>query len=197
MSDFDKAEFLCQLDLRLREFSTLCELHTKETISILCPKQTYEKSAKTIENNHREVLKYFEEEAERMRELFEQAQKTNEQQKDVAEVRHGEWEERTFIIFDSEMVGYRCSECNTTWDTPTKHCPNCGAKMDGGNKETEKEARWNKNMEHLKSGGFGSMDGKECYETLLRYWQAQEQAGYPQASENVKYFEEMIKRNKE
>ena len=44
----------------------------------------------------------------------------------------GEWEKRTFVIFDSEKVGYRCSECNTTWDTPTNYCPNCGAKMKGG-----------------------------------------------------------------
>ena len=46
----------------------------------------------------------------------------------------GEWEKRTFVIFDSEKVGYRCSECNTTWDTPTKpnYCPNCGARMKGG-----------------------------------------------------------------
>ena len=43
----------------------------------------------------------------------------------------GEWEKRTFIIFDSEKVGYRCSECNTTWDTTTPFCPNCGAKMKG------------------------------------------------------------------
>jgi rubrerythrin len=44
----------------------------------------------------------------------------------------GEWEKRVFIIFDSEKVGYRCSECNTTWDTATPYCPNCGARMKGG-----------------------------------------------------------------
>jgi hypothetical protein len=44
----------------------------------------------------------------------------------------GEWEKRVFIIFDSEKAGYRCSECNTTWDTPTPYCPNCGAHMQGG-----------------------------------------------------------------
>ena len=59
---------------------------------------------------------------------------------DVVEVKHGEWEKRTFIIFDSEKVGYRCSECHTTWDTETNYCPNCGAKMDGkALKEREKE----------------------------------------------------------
>ena len=44
----------------------------------------------------------------------------------------GEWDKRTFIFLDSEKVGFRCSGCNTTWDTPTKFCPNCGAKMKGG-----------------------------------------------------------------
>jgi hypothetical protein len=44
----------------------------------------------------------------------------------------GEWEKRVFIIFDSEKVGYRCSECNTAWVTATPYCPECGAKMKGG-----------------------------------------------------------------
>jgi hypothetical protein len=44
----------------------------------------------------------------------------------------GEWEKRVFIVFDSEKVGYRCSSCNTTWDTSTSFCPNCGARMKGG-----------------------------------------------------------------
>ena len=45
------------------------------------------------------------------------------------EPKQGEWEKRTFIIFDSEKDGFRCSECNTTWDSSTKFCPNCGARM--------------------------------------------------------------------
>jgi predicted amidophosphoribosyltransferase len=51
---------------------------------------------------------------------------------DYSKQRVGEWEKRVFIIFDSEKVGYRCSECNTTWDTATPYCPNCGARMKGG-----------------------------------------------------------------
>lgn len=46
--------------------------------------------------------------------------------------KRGEWEKRTSIFFDSEKVCFRCPECNTTWDTPTKFCPNCGAKMTKG-----------------------------------------------------------------
>lgn len=48
---------------------------------------------------------------------------------DFVEVNRGKWETRNFIIFDSEKVGYRCTECNTTWDTETNYCPNCGADM--------------------------------------------------------------------
>lgn len=44
----------------------------------------------------------------------------------------GQWEKRTFIFFDVENVGFKCSKCNTTWDTPTKFCPYCGARMKGG-----------------------------------------------------------------
>ena len=47
---------------------------------------------------------------------------------EVAPVKNGKWEKRVWIIFDSEKVGFNCSECNTTWDSPTKYCPNCGAK---------------------------------------------------------------------
>ena len=51
-----------------------------------------------------------------------------------------------------------------------------------------KEEHWNKNLEHLMNGGFGDTTKPE---TLLNYWYAQKSAGYPYASENVKYFEEI------
>lgn len=36
------------------------------------------------------------------------------------------WIERKFIIFDDVIkLGYYCTNCKTTWDTPTKYCPNC------------------------------------------------------------------------
>ena len=50
--------------------------------------------------------------------------------------------------------------------------------------------RWEKNMEMLNSGALGDVNSPE---TLLRYWQMQAKAGYPLASENVKYFEEMVR----
>lgn len=50
--------------------------------------------------------------------------------------------------------------------------------------------RWEKNLEMLKSGALGD---SESPQTLLRYWKMQESAGFPNASENVKYFEELVK----
>lgn len=48
--------------------------------------------------------------------------------------------------------------------------------------------RWEKNLEHLKNGWFGD---PRSAKTILCYWTAQAEAGYPGARENVKYFEEM------
>lgn len=48
---------------------------------------------------------------------------------DAVEVRHGRWEKREYIVFYDEFVDYRCSECNTIWDSTTNYCPNCGADM--------------------------------------------------------------------
>lgn len=55
---------------------------------------------------------------------------------DVATVVHGRWiyEEETLFT----LSGYRCSVCRRPrWLSPDvpeafKYCPNCGAKMDGG-----------------------------------------------------------------
>jgi hypothetical protein len=55
---------------------------------------------------------------------------------DAVEVVHARWQERRFICMDSEvMLGYRCSKCMLTFDAATNYCPNCGAKMDGGNED--------------------------------------------------------------
>lgn len=57
---------------------------------------------------------------------------------DAVEVVHGEWS----TIEDDlcGLVALHCSVCNQEWwfedDAPIKHyhyCPNCSAKMDGGN----------------------------------------------------------------
>ena len=55
---------------------------------------------------------------------------------DAVEVVHGRWEEDKppeHHIFAGVNVIYRCSECNNRFIHDTHYCPNCGAKMDGGN----------------------------------------------------------------
>lgn len=59
-------------------------------------------------------------------------------------------------------------------------------------KTNEKHRKWNKNLIMLSSGGFGDINSPE---TLLAYWKAQAEAGYPFAEENVRYFEEMVRKN--
>lgn len=52
-------------------------------------------------------------------------------------------------------------------------------------KNIDPAVRWGLNLANLNAGAFGSPEDPE---TLLRYWKAQEAAGYPGASENVLYF---------
>lgn len=49
---------------------------------------------------------------------------------DVAPVVHGRW-----MPFHSEAAGdiQYCSACEIGFAAKTDYCPNCGAKMDGGN----------------------------------------------------------------
>lgn len=47
---------------------------------------------------------------------------------DVAEVKHGEW--RQVRCGDTPL--YACSECGKNEYMQLRYCPNCGAKMDGG-----------------------------------------------------------------
>lgn len=53
---------------------------------------------------------------------------------------------------------------------------------------------WNANLKNLSAGTFGDPTDPE---TLLRYWKRQEAAGYPGASENVKYFQDILDTKKE
>lgn len=56
-----------------------------------------------------------------------------------------------------------------------------------------KQDVWLRNLTSLKMGEFG-IDTKSP-ETLLAYWKAQALAGYPLAEENVRYFEDMVRKN--
>ena len=59
--------------------------------------------------------------------------------------------------------------------------------------EYTKEALWEKNLQNLKAGTLGNPSDAR---TLLRYWQFQESASYPYARENVKYFKELIEKER-
>ena len=52
---------------------------------------------------------------------------------DVVEVKHGRWKEVHRTPFGSSC--YQCSVCEgyMPYYNGYKYCPNCGAKMDGGN----------------------------------------------------------------
>lgn len=62
---------------------------------------------------------------------------------DVQEAKHGEW--KSFHSEDTLYGSYYCSACGHEQDigmvvsltTEFKYCPNCGAKMDGGNNNVE------------------------------------------------------------
>lgn len=53
---------------------------------------------------------------------------------DAVPVRHGKWIHEVRYTIDSlhSYQQYRCSECDMTYITNTKYCPNCGARMDEG-----------------------------------------------------------------
>ena len=72
-------------------------------------------------------------------------------------------------------------------------------KKERAKKMKHNESIWKENLERFKRGGFGSarVIGDADYEQmLLAYWRAQEEAGYPGALSNVKYFENIIENKK-
>lgn len=53
---------------------------------------------------------------------------------------------------------------------------------------------FDRNFKKLMSGEFGN---PKKFETMVAYWKAQAEAGYPYAEENVRYFEEMVRKENE
>ena len=56
---------------------------------------------------------------------------------DVVPVRHGHWIEWAEFFgreTDKKNLGVFCSQCRLYADNGFDYCPNCGAKMDGGEK---------------------------------------------------------------
>ena len=58
---------------------------------------------------------------------------------DAVEVVHGKWIEKIDMVesylADSTEVFYECSVCECANIGESPYCPNCGAKMDGGNED--------------------------------------------------------------
>lgn len=60
---------------------------------------------------------------------------------------------------------------------------------------TEIEAVWQKNLDDLHLGVFGS--NLNSPKTILGYWKAQAEAQYPMADEKVKYWEDFVARDEQ
>ena len=60
---------------------------------------------------------------------------------DVAPVVHAQWGKYEAFPLAPSMNGYPCGNCGMHFSASSvpilKYCPNCGAKMDGGNNETD------------------------------------------------------------
>lgn len=57
---------------------------------------------------------------------------------DLTPVVHGEWVDKTKIVYGSPDWKYTCSKCGHAVWCPadlTNFCPSCGAKMDGGKRD--------------------------------------------------------------
>lgn len=58
---------------------------------------------------------------------------------DVKEVKHGQWnivlDESILEHYNNDVDIFACSICGIKSKRPTKFCPSCGARMDGGVKE--------------------------------------------------------------
>ena len=104
--------------------------------------------------------------------------------------RISELENAPHSFADEGFDGVYCEECATALGyTPGKRRrpPNTGSNAQPP--KPRPETVWAYNLEALKAFALG--DPKDP-ETMLRYWKAQEAADYPGASENVKYFMELI-----
>lgn len=55
---------------------------------------------------------------------------------DVKEVKHGQWnivlDESILEHYNNDVDIFACSICGIKSKRPTKFCPSCGARMDGG-----------------------------------------------------------------
>lgn len=95
---------------------------------------------------------------------------------------------------DSGFMGVYCKSCaNVRGYTPAQlmRPPTTGSNVQPP--KPRPETVWAHNLEALKAFALG--DPKDP-ETMLRYWKAQEAAGYPGASENVQYFTGLVEKER-
>lgn len=92
---------------------------------------------------------------------------------------------------DEDMFnGVYCLQCATEFGYLPRvpKPPTSGSNVQ---KPIDKTTVWMLNLENLKTGAYGAQNAPE---TMLRYWKAQEAAGFPGASENVQYFKATIEK---
>ena len=107
--------------------------------------------------------------------------------------------------YDEVVYKLECLLCHATggrYSKATYSLPNMckmvNDHIDRCIEDAEKDRIWEKNLETLRNGGFGDFTyAEENPKALLRYWKAQSEAGYPNATENVRYFEEIIRKKSE
>lgn len=95
---------------------------------------------------------------------------------------------------EDQFDGVFCKHCATALGyTPKRPNPPTSGSNAIQPPRPRPEIIWAHNLEALKAFALGDPEDPE---TMLRYWKAQESAGYPGASENVKYFTSIIKSHK-
>ena len=92
------------------------------------------------------------------------------------EIRNHKFDKRDFIEMDEKGEYYYFDKLVFSIDTDLFE-------------EYQREALWERNLENLKSGTLGNPENSK---TLLRYWQFQQKAHYPNAKENVEYFKKIV-----
>ncbi len=83
--------------------------------------------------------------------------------------------------------GVYCEVCATLYNLKPKP-PNTRSSVI---RPINQESLWRFILDNFKAGLYGVTNEAE---TVLRYWKAQEAAGYPNASENVQYFTDLVKK---
>ena len=107
--------------------------------------------------------------------------------------------------YDEVVYKLECLLCHATGGRYSKAtyslnnmCRMVDEHIDRCIEDSDLERTWEINLETLKNGGFGDYTiAEECPKTMIRYWKAQAEAGYPSAIDSVRYFEDMARKESE